>query len=572
LSKILPKFAELGISEETLLKLQQKWFEEPSPIQEKTIPLLLQWDVNIIWQAQTWTGKTAAFGIPLAEKIQTHEVFTQAIVLTPTRELAVQVAEEIRSFLHNKKINVVTIYGGQSYTLQKQNLRRWADIIVATPGRLMDHLDKWVIKLEHIEYFILDEADEMLNMWFIDDIKKILGFTNDYKSMLLFSATMPKAILNIAKKYMPDYKLVSIEKKQMTATETDQIYFEVNARDKFEALCRIIDIEPEFFWIIFCKTKVDVDFVSSKLAQRGYLSEALHWDVQQKQREQILKRFKSWDVTALVATDVAARGIDVNNVSHVINYTLPWDPESYVHRVGRTWRAWKKGTAITFVTPNEYRKIVFFKRVTKTDIRLEKIPKVADIIAAKKIKLAEDIQFHIDQEWYKEQLDLAKSLLENNSPEDVIASLLSFKFKNEFSEKRYKDLSSVNVNKTWKSRLFIALGRAKGYTPGSLIDHICTKTQIEGKAIQELKMMEDFSFITVPFEEAEIILHVFNKNKKWGRSLVSKAKDNRGGWGSRWGTRWWYKWGNRGDRKSGNNRSYKWENRRSSKGYSKRSK
>lgn len=269
--------------------------------------------------------------------------YIQVIILVPTRELAIQVAEEINSLQGQKKdpLHILSIYGGQSYEIQLRALKRGVDIVVGTPGRVIDHINRKTLKLDKISNLILDEADEMLNMGFVDDIKEIFTHTNPEKRVLLFSATMPKEILLVAKKYMRDYEMVAIQKTQLTTTQTEQIYFEVSSRDKFEALCRIIDMEPEFYGIVFCKTKVDVDYVAGKLLERGYAAQALHGDVQQKQRERILFLFKKKTTTILVATDVAARGIDVNDISHVINYSLPQDPESYVHRVGRTGRAGK---------------------------------------------------------------------------------------------------------------------------------------------------------------------------------------------------------------------------------------
>jgi len=540
----------------TLKKLEEKWFEEPSPIQKEVIPILLQGDTNVIWQAQTGTGKTAAFGVPLAEKITEHSNHTQAIIMTPTRELAIQVAEEIQSFVSNKKINIATIYGGQAYNIQLRKLAKWADIVVGTPGRIIDHLGRKTLKIDHLRYLILDEADEMLNMGFIDDIKKILSYTNDDKSMLLFSATMPREIIQVAKKYMWEYKVVSVKKEQMTTTQTDQIYFEVNVRDKFEALSRIIDIEPDFFGIIFCKTKVDVDRVSSSLSDRGYDVAALHGDIEQRKRERILKKFRSKKLSALVATDVAARGIDVEDVTHVINYSLPWDPDSYIHRVGRTGRAGKKGTAITFVTPSEYKKIVFFKRITKTDIRLEKVPDIKEVILAKKNKIKADVQNILQGEKYKNQLEFTKELLDGWDPEQVIAALLTLHHEKELSKERYSSISEVSIDKTGKSRLFIALGRTKGYDARKLVDYVADRANVKPNSIQEVRVMDDFSFITVPFEEAEMILHMFEKTRKsWERSLVSKAKER---WSNRGrSSRGWYNrgWRSSYSRNSSNSRS-----------------
>ena len=446
------KFRALGIWEETLKMLEKKWFEIPSPIQEKTIPLLLAWDKNIIWQAQTGTGKTAAFGIPLAEKILKHENHTQAIILAPTRELAIQVADEIRSFLHNKNINVVTIYWWQSYEIQLKALKKWADIIVWTPWRLIDHLKRKRIKLDKIKYMILDEADEMLNMWFIEEIKEILNHTNDKKSTMLFSATMPKEILKVAQKYMGKYEIVSVKKEQLSCTQTDQLYFNINYRDKLEALCRVMDIEKDFFGIVFCKTKSDVDDITAQLIHKWYSVEWLHWDISQNQRERIINKFKAKKIKTLIATDVAARGIDVNDITHVINYSLPQNPDAYIHRVWRTWRAWKTGTAITFVTPSESRRLPFFKRATNTDIKLEKIPNIENVLLSKKSQIISEVKSAIENNSYQKQMDLAKEILENNNPYETVAALLELKYENELCSTKYRKISDAKPSRWWNRR------------------------------------------------------------------------------------------------------------------------
>ena len=453
----LEKFRVLWISEKTLKCLEKKWFQTPSPIQEKVIPLLLKWDVNLIWQAATGTWKTAAFGVPLADKIIEHKDYTQAIIMTPTRELAIQVADEIRSFLENKSINVVTVYGWQSYDIQLRELRKWADIIVWTPWRIIDHLNRNRIKLDKIQYMILDEADEMLNMWFIEDIKEILEHTNKNKNTLLFSATMPKEIINVAKKYMWDYEIVSVESSQRTTVQTEQLYFNVQYKDKLEALCRVMDIAPDFFGLVFCKTKIDVDEVTSKLLQKWYSVEWLHWDVAQSQRERIIQKFKSKKIKVLVATDVAARGIDVNDITHVINYCLPQNPESYIHRVWRTGRANKKWIAITFVSPSEAKRLPFFKKATKTDIKLEKIPNIEAVISSKKNQITKQIGGAIENNSYIKQIYLAKELLQNQDAETIIAALLELKYENELCKTKYKDIVDIKeriwgYNKYWYNK------------------------------------------------------------------------------------------------------------------------
>lgn len=464
----------------------------------------------------------------MAEKITTHTGTIQAIILTPTRELAIQVAQEIRSFVSDRSIKVVTIYGGQSYGIQKKALRKGADIVVGTPGRIIDHISKGFMKLHNVSYFVLDEADEMLNMGFVEDIKRILKETPQDRTMLFFSATMPPAIMDIAKLYMIDYEVVSVKNEQMTTSQTDQMYFEVHHRDRFEALTRIIDIEPDFFGIIFCRTKVEVEKVTHMLQQRNYDVDYLHGDVEQRSRERILRRFKKKELIALVATDVAARGIDVNDVTHVINYSLPQDPESYVHRVGRTGRAGKEGTAITFVTPQEYRRLLLFKRVTKTDITKAEIPKAQQIVDAKKKALNDEIETMIATGGYKDYTDFAKELLTENTPDQVVASLLAHAYEQDLSLDTYTPLQEVSIDKTGTARMFVALGKTKGYTIKKLVDFIAEEANVDPKCIKNVTLLDDFSFITAPFEQAEAIMHTFAQQSKGRKPLVTKAKE-RGG-------------------------------------------
>lgn len=526
----LIQFKELGLSETTLKALDKKGFEEPTPIQRMTIPVLLAGERDIIGQAQTGTGKTAAFGLPLIEKLEpSKNKEVQAIILTPTRELAIQVAEEINSLKGKKKLDVVPVYGGQSIDQQFKKLKSGVDIVVGTPGRIMDHIERKTLKLDNISYFILDEADEMLNMGFVEDIESILKSTPDEKQMLFFSATMPAEIMTIAKKYMKNPEILAIKKDQLTTNLTEQIYFEVSNSDKFEALCRIIDIETVFYGIIFCRTKLSVDEVTLKLNERGYLAEALHGDVSQHQRERILKKFKTKSVNILVATDVAARGIDVTDLTHVINYALPQDPESYVHRIGRTGRAGKEGTAITFVTPEEYRKLLFIKKVAKTEIRKETLPGIEDIINKKKTQIKEDITNIIENETYGKFKDMAKEFLEGKNPEEIVAALMKYSFEDELNERNYNEIKEVkfDVNKKGKSRLFVALGKMDDMTPKKLVDFIKKESGVEQDKLKDVKIFDKFSFITVPFEEAEIIVEVFKRGNKGKRPLVEKAKESK---------------------------------------------
>jgi len=532
--RMMEKFTALGLSVRTVEALAKKGFEEPTEIQTLTIPLLLENEQDVIAQAQTGTGKTAAFGLPLIEKLDSRIKSVQAIILAPTRELVIQVCEEINSLRGGNNLTIAPIYGGQSIELQLKKLRKGVTVVVGTPGRIIDHLNRKSLKLDKVKYFILDEADEMLNMGFVEDIEKIFGYTPKEKRVMLFSATMPGRIKSLAGKYMGDYKHVKTKAK-LTTDLTDQIYFEVNSRDKFEALCRIIDIESEFYGLIFCRTRLDVDEVVSHLIDRGYQSEGLHGDISQAQRERTLQKFKKKRVSILVATDVAARGIDVINLSHVINYSIPQNPEAYVHRIGRTGRAGNQGTAITFVTPAEFRKLGFIKRVAKADIRKETVPAVQDIILAKKNKISEEILAMIGQEDTAGFGKWARRLIGDNDPEAVVASVLKHSFGTSLDEKNYRKITPIGSRKRGKTiveeggntRLFIAKGNKDGMTKKKLVDFIVSKAGTPQQLIDKVEVLEDFSFITVPFTEAEMILKRFRKVQSGSRSIVVKAKKSR---------------------------------------------
>lgn len=520
-------FKNLGLSAKVLDAINKKGFEEPTPIQVMTIPMMLRDDTNIIVQAQTGTGKTAAFGLPLVEMVQTDSTAVQALILAPTRELAIQVAEEINSLKGNRDVIITPIYGGQSIDMQLRRLQKGVHIVVGTPGRVIDHLNRKTLKLEKIEHLILDEADEMLNMGFVEDIEEIMKHTNPGKRTLLFSATMPERIKALAHKYMKGYEFLKVKKEQLTTNLTEQIYFEVKANDKFEALCRIIDIKDAFYGLVFCRTKSDVDSVATHLMDRGYDAEAIHGDISQTQRERTLEKFKKKRVTILVATDVAARGIDVSNLTHVINYSLPEDTESYVHRIGRTGRAGNLGTAITFITPSEYKRLMFIQRVAKTDIKKSKVPKVKDIIKAKKKKIYEDLTTILKEEIDKDYLSWADRMLEGNNPATILAAVLNYCFEEELDPDAYGEIEDIGIkvkplDKHGKARLFVALGKKDKINAKKLVDLIGSKASVKSKDISEIQIMDKFSFITVPFEKAEKIVASFKE--KGQKPLISHAK------------------------------------------------
>ena len=519
------RFEDFGLSTELLNALSKKGFEEPSEIQRIVVPELLKERTHLIGQAQTGTGKTAAFGIPILETIVADKS-VKALILTPTRELANQVADEIYSLKGEKDIKVLAVYGGASIEQQIKKLKAGVDIVVGTPGRVMDLMKKKILKVDNLDYFVLDEADEMLNMGFIEDIEAILEKTNEEKKMLFFSATMPKEIISIAKKFMDDYKMLKVEKKELTTNLTEQIYYEVKQEDKFEALCRVLDYEQNFYGIVFCRTKSEVDDVTNKLKARNYDAECIHGDITQGLRQKALDLFKKKVLTVLVATDVAARGIDVSNLTHVINYAIPQEAESYVHRIGRTGRAGQRGIAITFVTPREARKLSQIKRVTKTDIKRENIPNIREILNAKREALIGYVDEIIKEEDYISYGKLAEDLLDGRDAKEVIASLLRHVYEDEFLEDNYNEIEDVKVKIEDKTRLFIALGSKDGYNVGKLLDLLNKKAKTPGRKVKDVKIMDKYSFITVPLQEAEFIMRAFN-SKKDSKPLVEEATGTR---------------------------------------------
>lgn len=520
----MKSFKDLGLSERVLKVLSKKGFEEPTPIQEKVIPAILDGDKDIIGQARTGTGKTAAFGLPIIELIGKKSKNVQALVLTPTRELAIQVAEEIHSLKGKRKLSIIPIYGGQSIKMQFRSLKKGVDIVVGTPGRIMDHLRRGTLKLDAISFFVLDEADEMLNMGFLDDVKKIMKSVNPNKRTMLFSATMPPEIMDVAQRYMGKYKILKATDGQLTVSQTDQIYFEVNATDKFEALCRIIDIEEVFYGLVFCRTKLDVDEVANHLMERGYDADALHGDMSQHIREKILNKFKKQISNILVATDVAARGLDVQDLTHVINYALPQSPESYVHRIGRTGRAGKEGVAITFITPSEYRKLKVISKVAKTDIRKAQLPKVRDVIESKKLRIKADLDEIIQSYPSEEYMDMAFDLMEDDNPEIVLAAMLQYSFADELDVKSYPEIQDAIVDKKGKTRLFVTQGKKDGLNKKKLERFIITHCKTPRKKIRDIEVLDKYSFVTLPFHDAEILLTKFkDRGKKKGKKRRKKG-------------------------------------------------
>lgn len=436
-------FSDLGLSEDILKAIEEKGYKTPSPIQAGVIPLLLHGDKDIIGQAQTGTGKTAAFALPLLERLDASVTKTQAIVLAPTRELAIQVANEIQSFAVKHSPTVTTIYGGNNMRGEVQALKRNPTIVVGTPGRIQHHIRTGTLKLDHIRYFVLDEADEMLNFGFRSEIESILEKTPEGRRVLLFSATMPQSILDIVKNYMGDYDSVKVATKEMTNTNITQKYFCLETADRFDALCRIMEVEQTFYSIIFCRTKREVDKVAANLKLKHLEAEGIHGDIDQKKRERILHRFKTGQTKLLVATDVAARGIDVAELNFVVNYTIPESYETYTHRIGRTGRAGNKGTAITFVNRSQLSKLQFFERNLKVKMEKGVLPEIADVIAKKQQHLIEKVEHIINNEDLTHVLPMAKHLLDEGDAETLVAALLKTNYAQEFNVESYTNIKQA---------------------------------------------------------------------------------------------------------------------------------
>ena len=416
-------FSELGLDRTSMKSIEKMGFEEASPIQSQTIPLALE-GKDIIGQAQTGTGKTAAFGIPLMENIDINNENVQGIVIAPTRELAIQVSEELFKLGYGKRARVLAVYGGQDIDRQIRALKKKPHIIVGTPGRLLDHIKRKNIKLGGVHTVVLDEADEMLNMGFIEDIELILSTVPAERQTLLFSATMPDPIRKIAERFMREPVLVRVKAKEMTVDRIEQYYLELKESEKFDTLARLFDIQTPDLAIVFGRTKRRVDELASALNIRGYMAEGIHGDLSQAKRLSVLKKFKDGSIDVLVATDVAARGLDISGVTHVYNFDIPQDPESYVHRIGRTGRAGKHGIAITFVTPRERGQLHAVEHTTKKRMEKLKTPTLTEALEGQQKAVTEKILNTIENEDLTLYLGQAEELLQKHSAADLVAAML----------------------------------------------------------------------------------------------------------------------------------------------------
>ncbi|MFN3783799.1 MAG: DEAD/DEAH box helicase [Spirosomataceae bacterium] len=556
------KFSELPVSDYILEAIHEMGFEDATPIQAAAIPIVMTGQ-DVIGQAQTGTGKTAAFGIPAIEKVDVEDRNTQVLIMCPTRELALQVKEQIYKLAKFKKgLLVAAIYGGESYEKQFQNLKKGSQIVVGTPGRIMDHIDRKTLKLENLKMLVLDEADEMLNMGFREDIEKILTFAPEERQTVLFSATMSKEILSITKKFQKNPEIVKVTRNEITNVNIEQFYYSVRKEAKTEVMCRLIDVHALKLMLVFCNTKSKVDEVVDELQARGYSAEAIHGDLRQAARNQVMNKFRTGNCSILVATDVAARGIDVSGVDAVFNYDLPMDLEYYVHRIGRTGRAGKLGKAFALVSGRDRSKLRDLERYTKSPIPQGKIPTFQDLQDVRQQRFIDQIKENISEEGneaYELIVDQLKT--EGFYTHNILSALIRMQLGTasrpmmsdaDLSDERRGDRGSdrrspmggrperggrfgeresrfggrerserssseprgrrSNGNGAAGSgepgmvRLFLNLGRKDSVSPNHIVGAIASETKIPGKLIGQIDMYDKFSFVEVPERDVEKVI------------------------------------------------------------------
>ncbi len=567
------RFEDLNLSDAILRAVTDMGFEAASPIQAQAIPAQLE-GRDMIGQAQTGTGKTAAFGIPLLQKIDPENKKLQAIVLLPTRELAIQVAEEIRrlaKFMHG--IKVLPVYGGQDIVRQIRSLKDGVQVVIGTPGRVMDHMRRKTIRVDHVHTAVLDEADEMLNMGFLEDMETILSQLPQTRQTVMFSATMPPAIADIARKFLQDPVMVRVVKKELTVPKVTQYYYEVKPKNKVEVLCRLLDLYSPKLSVVFCNTKKGVDELVLALQGRGYFAEGLHGDLKQEQRDRVMNGFRNGRTEVLVATDVAARGIDVDDVEAVFNYDIPQDDEYYVHRIGRTGRAGREGKAFSLVVGKEVYKLRDIQRYCKTKIIPQAIPSLDDITDIKVEKTMDQVRDMlensdlsqmvniIEQKLIEEDytaLDLAAALLKMNMGEDNEDIIDNFEparslddldrysrsgrrygrdgsgrdgsFRNSRSRRRGAvDRAAVDyVVGDDMARLFVNIGRNQNVNPGDILGAIAGESGIPGRVVGSIDMYDGYTFVEVPRRYSDQVLKAMENAKIKGKKVrIERANASR---------------------------------------------
>ncbi|WP_394750651.1 DEAD/DEAH box helicase [Spongiimicrobium salis] len=534
----MTKFEALGLKESLLNAVSDMGFEQPSEVQEKAIPILLGEDTDLVALAQTGTGKTAAFGFPLIQKIDAASRTTQGLILSPTRELCLQITNELQLYSkYEKGVNVVAIYGGASITEQARQIKRGAQIVVATPGRMKDMIGRGLVDIRKIDYCVLDEADEMLNMGFYEDIKDILSDTPDDKLTWLFSATMPKEVSAIAKKFMYNPQEITVGAKNSGASTVQHEYYVVSGRDRYPALKRLADTNPDIFSVVFCRTKRDTQKVAEKLIEDGYNAGALHGDLSQNQRDLVMSAFRKKQIQMLVATDVAARGIDVNDITHVINYQLPDEIETYTHRSGRTGRAGKSGISMVIVTRSELRKIKSIENKIKQQFIAKKIPTGMEICEIQLYHLANKIKNTEINEEVDNYLPAINDVLQGIDRDELIKKIVSVEFTRFYNYyNKSKDLNTVDSRERsgdsrgndGSVRYFINIGEKDGYDWMSLKDFLKETLNLGKDALYKVDVKDSFSFFNTDPDHKELVLSTFTEFKVNGRFINVEVSKNPG--------------------------------------------
>ncbi|NND80586.1 MAG: DEAD/DEAH box helicase [Maribacter sp.] len=538
----MTKFEALGLQKSLLDAVADLGFKTPSEVQDKAIPILLEDETDLVALAQTGTGKTAAFGFPLIQKIDRESRTTQGLILSPTRELCLQITNELKLYAkYEKSINVVAIYGGASITDQARQVKRGAQIVVATPGRMKDMIGRRLVDISKIDYCILDEADEMLNMGFFEDIKDILSNTPKEKSTWLFSATMPKEVSVIAKKFMHSPQEITVGDKNAGATTVQHEYYVVGGRDRYPALKRLADTNPDIFSVIFCRTKRDTQRVAEKLIEDGYNAGALHGDLSQNQRDLVMNSFRKKQIQMLVATDVAARGIDVDDITHVINYQLPDEIETYTHRSGRTGRAGKSGISMVIVTRSELRKIKAIENKIKQKFISKTIPTGIEICEIQLYHLANKIKDTEINEEVENYLPAINDVFHGIDREELIKKIVSVEFTRFYNYyNKTRDLNTPDSGEQRGSRrgddqtpgsvrYFINVGEKDGYDWMSLKDFIRNTVGLGKDDVFKVDVKDSFSFFNTDAETTEKILSTFTEFKVDGRFVNVEVSKNPGG-------------------------------------------
>lgn len=552
-------FNEIPLKESLLRALEERGYTEPTDIQSEAIPLLIEKNTDFVGQAQTGTGKTAAFSLPLLHLLDADSKNIQAIILSPTRELANQICDEIKKFSANEKIKTMSVYGGTSIDNQIRNLGKIKpQIVVGTPGRVLDLIKRRVLKLSAVEYAVLDEADEMLDMGFLDDVKEILAQAENKKTWM-FSATMPPAILDLIKNYLDNPEIVRVKKKTLSNDSITQKFYLVRDQNMREAVCRLLDAVEDYYGIIFTKTKLEASSLCDELNLRGYLADSLHGDMDQKHRDVTMRKFKAKKVKLLVCTDVAARGIDVDHLTHVFNFGLPQDLESYVHRIGRTGRAGQKGLALSVVTPSEIRKITALERLTKAKIERERIPCVDTLKGAmvrRKVNQFDEVFEELEQnDKLDDSFEIFAETFEHLEKEQVLKAMYKSLFadnlkrfemnpvidmepkkRGERSERGGGAATGIRPDASGNIRCFVNYGREDGAQIGSFLDAIAGELKIDQRRIRNVQLKDKFSFIDIPVESGKLLIdgqeQVFIGNKKL-RFEATRERSREGGRGGR---------------------------------------